>query len=203
MIPQIQIGLLHTLTYTSKLLVRNKTLQQNRWFQFSHCELSIYIYDIHAYQRGRCHRSSSLLPTKCGLLRRVKSSQGSLYTFTACITSIKRGCDFVNWSHKSGLTKVVFHKRLVFHKSDLTKEVGISQGWSHKKGWSLITVVSQEIGILEEWSHKKGWPLTRVISEEVGLTKEVGLSQEWSHKRLVFHNWSHKRGWSLIRPVSQ
>jgi hypothetical protein len=39
-------GLLHILTYTSKLKVRavkNETLRHKRWFQFSHCELSIYV----------------------------------------------------------------------------------------------------------------------------------------------------------------
>ena len=37
----------HTLTYTSTLTVRgvkNETLRQKRWFQFSHCELSIHMY---------------------------------------------------------------------------------------------------------------------------------------------------------------
>ena len=41
-IPHIQIG--HTLTYTSKLTVKDENLRQKRWFQLSHRELSIYVW---------------------------------------------------------------------------------------------------------------------------------------------------------------
>ena len=45
-LPKIQIGLLHTLTYTSKLtgVVKSETLRQKRLFQFPHCQPSIHTY---------------------------------------------------------------------------------------------------------------------------------------------------------------
>jgi hypothetical protein len=58
---QIQIDLLHSLTYTSKLTVRsvkNETLRQKRWFQFSHCKFSIYKH----YSSSTCSWSIYIYP---------------------------------------------------------------------------------------------------------------------------------------------